>query len=86
MNRICIELDKNGEFASIVADAPIDIFIVAPHCKRDRVYLYQSAEFGPEKVRALIGGFPVGHIDDGMLGIGEGSKLPPSKPALKVVS
>lgn len=85
MNRICFVLDKNGELSNIAADAPVEIYIVAPHCIRDRVYLYQSADFGPEKVRELIGGFVVGHINDGMLGIGEGSKLPPSKPSLKVV-
>ena len=85
MNRICIELDKNGEFGGIVADSEIEIYIVSPHTPSDRVYKYGAAKFGPEHVREMIGGFPVGHLMDGTLGLGEGAKLQPSKPSLKGV-
>lgn len=85
MNRICFVLNKNGELDSIAADSDIEIYIVAPHCPRDRVYLYQSADIGPEHVRKLIGGYSVGHAEDGMLGEGTGSRLPPSKPKFSVV-
>ena len=85
MNRICIILDKDGQFSDIVADSEIEIFIVAPHCPSDRVYKYGAADFGPEHVRKHIGGYAVGHLHDGGLGIGWESKLPPSKPALRVV-
>ena len=86
MNRVAIVLDQNGEFAGVASDEPIEFMIVAPHCPRDRVYLYESIDIGPEHVRALIGGFAVGHWADGTLGDGDGrGKLPPSKPILRVV-
>jgi hypothetical protein len=85
MNRICIVIDKNGDITDIAADTEIEIFWVAPHCPRDRVYKYESAEIGPEYVRKWIGGYPVGHLNDGTFGIGEGSKMQPSKPKLTIV-
>lgn len=85
MNRVCFVLDANGELDSIAADAPIEVYIVQPSCPGDRVYLYQSADFGPEHVRKLIGGYSVGHAGDGTLGAFETPRLPPSKPILKVI-
>ena len=87
MNRICFVLNENGELDSIAADAELEIFIVQPSCKRDEVYQYQSADFGPQFVHKLIGGKPVGHIDDDMLYGGTGyGKRQESRPKLFVVS
>lgn len=86
MNRICFVLSDKGELEGIAADAPVEIYIVAPHVPHDRVYLYQSAQFGPQFVRELIGGFAVGHSDDGVIGDGDGrGKLTPSKPHIGVI-
>ena len=85
MNRFCILLDEKGEIDRLVADEPIEIYWVDPRVPHDRVYKYEAADFGPQFVRELIGGFAVGHMNDGGLGIGSESKLPPSKPALTVV-
>ena len=84
MNRVCFEIDKDGQLVSVATDEPIECYIVAPHCARDRVYLY-GANTGPDHVSKLIGGFSVGHADDGTLGELASPRLPPSKPALKVV-
>jgi hypothetical protein len=85
--RIVFELDANGELASIASDEPCEVYICQPSCPGDRVYLYNQ-DVGPECVRKLIGGYAIGHADDGTLG-GTGCpvspKLPPIKPKLKVV-
>ena len=86
MNRLCILLDENGEIDRICADEELEIFWVNPNVKHDRVYKYGSADFGPQFVRELIGGFPIGHLHDGTLGIGNERKYPPSKPHLKVLA
>lgn len=81
MNRVVITLDANGEIDSICADEPVQIYWNQPSRPHDRVYLYGSAEFGPEHVRKAIGGYAVGHAFDGTLGVGNGTgKRPPSKP------
>lgn len=95
-NRVCIVLNEENFFEGYVSDEPVEFFVVAPHCPKDRVYQFGSGEHGPEHVRKLIGGYPVGHIADGTLSaetpdgeiIGEPDgrgKLPPSRPALTVV-
>ena len=86
MNRFCILLDKNGEIDRLCADQAVEIYFVDPRVPHDRVYKYGSADFGPQFVRDLIGGYAVSHISDGVLGIGNEPKLPPSKPTLKVVA
>lgn len=89
MNRVVITLNHNGELSGICADEPVEIFINCPHVPRDRVYQYGSAEFGPQHVRAAIGGYPVGHIADGTANIApaDGSgKRPPSTPKLRPVA
>jgi hypothetical protein len=86
MNRICIVLNEHGEFTDIAADQPLEIYVVCPHCPADRVYQYGAADFGPEHVRKLIGGFAIGHLHDGTFGMGDGTgKRSPSRPALTVV-
>lgn len=85
MNRFCILLDKNGEIDRLVADQELEIFFVDPRVPHDRVYKYSAADFGPEFVRELIGGYAVGHANDGTLGPGNAPRLPPSKPTLKVI-
>ena len=86
-NRICFVFDENGGISDICADSPIDIYLVEPSRPNDRVYLYGSANFGPEHVRSQIGGYSVGHVMDGTLDVGGtvSPRLPPSKPALSVV-
>ena len=84
MNRVCFEIDKNGELVSVASDEPIECYIVAKHCANDRVYLY-GVDVGPEHVREQIGDFSIGHKDDGTLGDFTFPRLPPSKPSLKIV-
>ena len=83
MNRICFEIDANGDLVSVASDEPVEVYIVNPKTPADRVYLY-GADIGPHHVQKLIGGYAVGHKDDGIFG-GSGSHLPPSKVVLKVV-
>ena len=86
MNRLCIVLDKHGQIDEICADEPLEIYWVDPHVPHDRVYLYQSAKIGPQHVREQIGGYAVGHADDGTFGGDVVSpRLPPSKPSLRGV-
>lgn len=86
MNRFCILLDKNGEIDRLIADQEVEIFFIDPRVPHDRVYKYGAGNFGPQFVRELIGGYAVGHANDGTLG-GDvvASRLPPSKPILKAV-
>lgn len=86
MNRVCIIMDKNGEFSGMASDEEIELFIVQPSCGRDPVYKYQSGVTGPQHVHALIGNHMVGHADDDMLDGGNGyGKLKPSRTTLKPV-
>ena len=87
MNRLCIVLDQHGQISEICADEPLEIYWVDPSVPHDRVYLYQSAKIGPQYVRQLIGGYAVGHIDDGTIAVGEVTSppFPPSKPSLRIV-
>ena len=84
MTRMAITIDARGEIAAICADAPVEIYIVAPHVPHDRVYLWQSADIGPEHIRAAIGGYSIGHADDGSLNLGGivSARLPPIGPRL----
>ena len=85
LNRVAIILDERGEFSGVVADSEIEFYVVQPSCKRDRVYLYGSGQYGPQHVQAAFNGNPVGHADDGTLdGDGVG-KLAPSRPKLTLV-
>lgn len=84
MNRICIIQDDRGDITGICADEPIEVYFVNPHLPQDRVYLYSSADFGPQHVRAAIGGYSVGHADDDVFG-GSAPRLPPSKPHIRAV-
>ena len=85
-NRVCIELDENGHICNIVADEEVEIFIVDPKVPHDRVYQYESTEFGSQYVRKMIGGYAVGHLHDGTLGISDGTgKRKPSVPTLTIV-
>jgi hypothetical protein len=86
MNRIAIILNENGEFDGVVADTEVEVFVVQPSCERDRVYLYGSAQFGPQYVHAAFAGHSVGHAGDDMLAGGTNyGKLPPSRPKLSLV-
>lgn len=87
MNRVTIELTANGEIGTICSDEPIELYFVSPSTPRDRVYLYDAVKIGPEHVRSQIGGYSVGHADDGTLDTGQppSPRLPPSRPALKIV-
>lgn len=85
LNRVAIILNERGEFDGVVADSEIEFYVVQPSCKRDRVYLYGSGEFGPQHVQAAFDGNHVGHSGDGLL-FGEGvGKLAPSRAHLGVV-
>jgi hypothetical protein len=88
LNRVAIILDEHGEFSGMVADSPIEFFVVQPSCRRDRVYKYESGEIGPQHVQAAFAGNPVGHLGDGMLDVGiePTLKLRPSKPNLSLVA
>lgn len=87
MNRITLTLDRNGDIDRICSDEPVEVYFVSPHTPADRVYLYGGVEVGPQFVRQEIGGFAVGHADDGTLSTSEmvSPKLPPSRPSLKPV-
>jgi hypothetical protein len=87
MNRITITFKSNGDIGDICSDEPVEIYFVDPNMPADRVYLYQSAKIGPEHVRNEIGGYAVGHRDDGTLPT-EGAvspMVPPSRPGLRLV-
>jgi len=87
MNRIAITLNEHGELDRICSDEVVEVYIVDPKCKEDRVYLYGAVETGPQFVRQEIGGYVVGHANDGTLGDNLVSpKLPPSTPTLKLFS
>lgn len=88
MNRVTITLNEGGDIVRICSDEPIECFFVSPHTPEDRVYLYGSVDVGPQHVREEIGGFAVGHADDGTLATDGpiSPKLPPSRPALQVIS
>lgn len=86
MNRVAIILDANGEFSGVVADQEVEVFIVQPSCERDRVYRYNSAQFGPQYVHQAFADHAVGHMGDDMLVGGTAyGKEPPSRPKLSVV-
>lgn len=70
MNRITLTFDEGGSIVRICSDEPVEVFFVSPHTPHDRVYLYGSNDVGPQYVREEIGGFAVGHADDGTLGDG----------------
>ena len=85
MNRVVIKLTKNGEFDGVCSDEPVEVFVVDPNCGADRVYLYGAAEIGPQHVRREIGGYAVGHAEDGTLGDFTAPKLPPSERKLRLI-
>lgn len=88
MNRVTITLDSNGDIDRVCSDEAIEFYFVSPHTPEDRVYLYEAVHVGPQHVRAEIGGYAVGHADDGTLETGGvvSPKLPPSRPPLLPVS
>jgi hypothetical protein len=77
MNRVTLTFAPNGTVDRICSDEPFELYWVCPHCPPDRVYRYQSIDYGSQHVDEEIGGHPVGHIDDDEFG-----ELPPrgSKP------
>jgi hypothetical protein len=89
LNRVAIILNEHGEFDGVVADSPIEFFVVQPSCKHDRVYHYDSGDYGPQHVQAAFSGNPVGHAGDGTFDNGLNptisGKLAPSKPHIKLV-
>ena len=87
MNRVTLTFDKNGELHRICSDEPIELYWVDLKCPADRVFLYQAVQVGPQFVREEIGGYSVGHTNDGTLETGDpvSPRLPPSRPTLRVV-
>ena len=84
INRVAITLTQNNDIVAVSSDEPIEFYFVCPHVPHDRVYLYEGVKVGPQHVQADIGGYPVGHRNDGTFPdfqTGPTSpKLSPSRP------
>jgi hypothetical protein len=87
LSRVTITLKANGDIDRVCSDEPIELYFVSPHTPEDRVYLFAAVNVGPQHVRQEIGGFAVGHADDGTLQTGGpvSPKLPPSRPQVRPV-
>ena len=89
MNRVTITLTPHGEIARICSDEPIECYWVSPHTPHDRVYLFDAVYTGPQFVREEIGGYAVGHADDGTFRGNDAPispKLLPRRRALRAIS
>jgi hypothetical protein len=90
MNRVAITLNQYNDVVAVSSDEPIEFYFVCPHVPHDRVYLYGAVNVGPQHVHADIGGYAVGHRNDGTFPeyqTGPTSpKLPPSRPHVGLVA
>lgn len=69
VNRVCVLLDANGDFAGVASDSPIAVFVVDEAAPSDRVYAYASTVVGR---------------DDSAL-LGAPSARPPARPTLRLI-
>jgi hypothetical protein len=60
MKRITFGLDERGRIRRICADEEVDVYIVDPRAKHDRVYRWSSTKVGRKHVNEEIEGWPVG--------------------------
>jgi hypothetical protein len=60
MKRITFSLDERGFIRRICADEEVDVYIVDPRAKHDRVYRWSSTTVVRKHVNEEIEGWPIG--------------------------
>jgi hypothetical protein len=60
MKRITFSLDERGFIRRICADEAVEVYIVDPRARHDRVCRWSSTKVGREHADEEIAGWPVG--------------------------
>jgi hypothetical protein len=63
VKRITFSLDERGRIRRICADEEVEVYIVDPRARRDRVYRWSSTKVGREHVNEENAGWPIGDKD-----------------------
>ncbi|WP_431266859.1 hypothetical protein [Dankookia sp. P2] len=57
--RITFTIDERGSIYRVCADEEVEVYIVDPHARQDRVYRWTSTKFGAKHVDKEIDEWPI---------------------------
>jgi len=79
MNRVIIELDKDGKFEGVASDTEIELYTYQPTAT-EPLYHYRAVDVGVEMVRNIIKDEPVYYGGEDEL-----VDIKPCKPTLQII-